>query len=63
MLYCGDDVGDLPAFECIAEMRAQGVDAFSVLVGPGNQALSDVADVAVDTPAALVDLLWEIATH
>lgn len=63
VLFCGDDVGDLPAFEYIVTLRNQGVDAFGVLVGPGNGALVQAADVRVDTPAQLVTLLRDAAAY
>lgn len=63
VLFCGDDVGDLPAFEYIATLRNQGVGAFGVLVGPGDAALVQAADVRVDTPAQLVGLLDDVAAY
>ena len=61
VLFCGDDVGDLPAFEIVASLHDDGMDAFGVLVGPGNAALVQAAHVRVATPDELAMLLHDIA--
>ncbi|HET7902175.1 MAG TPA: hypothetical protein VFL59_13395, partial [Candidatus Nanopelagicales bacterium] len=61
-LYLGDDLGDLPAFAAIRELRASGRTAYSVGVRSSDVAeLAGAADVEVDDPAAAVALLAELA--
>ena len=59
VLYAGDDVADLRAFEALDRLAERGVRTVKVAVHgretPG--ALSDAADVVVDGPAGLVTLL------
>jgi trehalose 6-phosphate phosphatase len=62
VLYLGDDLGDLPAFEQIRHLRAAGAVAYSVAVRSSRVAdLEGRADVDVDDPAAAVDLLRALA--
>jgi len=62
VLFAGDDAGDLPAFEAIAEFRAAGRPAWSVAVTSAEvPGLGDHADVVVDGPAGLLDLLLDIS--
>jgi len=59
VLYAGDDLGDLPAFAALAELRAAGTT--TVAVAAGTPELPDevraAADLVVDGPAGIVDLL------
>jgi len=59
VLYAGDDVADLRAFEALDRMAERGVDTVKVAVHGREtpEALSDAADVVVDGPAGLVTLL------
>jgi trehalose 6-phosphate phosphatase len=63
----GDDLGDLAAFEALAQRatRQPGFRAVRVAVRSGEspQALLDAADAVVDGPAALVALLAELAAE
>lgn len=62
-LFAGDDLGDLPAFAAIREMRAQGRRAWSVAVSSGEvAAVGAAAGLHVDGPAGLVDLLTALAS-
>lgn len=62
VLFAGDDVGDVPAFEAIAELRRHGLAAWSiVVVSPEVPGLVGHGDLAVDGPRALIDLLNRIA--
>ena len=63
LLFAGDDLGDLPAFALVDEMRAVGRPAVSVAV-TSDEAPQDVAAAAsrhVSSPAELVALLREFA--
>lgn len=58
VLFVGDDVGDLPAFATVGELRAQGTPAWSVAsASPEVPEVADAADVRVDGPAGVVTLL------
>ncbi|HEX9375119.1 MAG TPA: trehalose-phosphatase [Actinomycetota bacterium] len=62
-MYAGDDEADLEAFEELGRSAAFGVHAVRVAVaGPETpSALLDAADVTVDGPRALVELLRDLA--
>ena len=63
VLYAGDDVADVAAFSALAEARTRGLLTVAVAVmGPESpEALRDAADMVVEGPSALVDLLLELA--
>lgn len=62
VLYAGDDVGDLPAFEVIHRLRRDGLPAWSVgIVSADVPEVGERADVALDGPADLAVLLARIA--
>jgi trehalose 6-phosphate phosphatase len=61
--FVGDDTGDLPAFATLARLRAQRVDTLAVAVG-GPETPPDVleaADLVVDGPPGVLDLLQALA--
>jgi trehalose 6-phosphate phosphatase len=63
VLYCGDDLGDVPAFETVAELRADGLAGLAVCSGSAEvPALTKLADLVVDGPAGVVALLDGLAT-
>jgi trehalose 6-phosphate phosphatase len=59
VLFAGDDLGDLPAYDAVDELRAQGVHGVLVCSGSeeGPEELRARADVVVDGPAGVVELL------
>jgi trehalose 6-phosphate phosphatase len=58
VLYIGDDVGDGPAFETVAQMRGEGIAGLAVCSGSAEvPAVAELADLVVDGPAGVVDLL------
>jgi trehalose 6-phosphate phosphatase len=59
VLFAGDDLGDLPAYDAVDELRAQGVHGVLVCSGSeeGPEELRSRADVVVDGPAGVVELL------
>ncbi|KJS56841.1 trehalose phosphatase [Streptomyces rubellomurinus subsp. indigoferus] len=61
VLYAGDDLGDLAAFAAVEELRAQGLAGVLVCAGAVGDApvreLADRADVVVDGPEGVVELL------
>ena len=62
VLFAGDDVGDLPAFDAVEELRGQGVPGLTVCSSSdeGPPALRERADLVVDGPAGVVGLLCEL---
>lgn len=62
-LFAGDDLGDLEAFEAVAELRDQGLPTLLVCACSQEQsALLELADVAVKGPDGVLDLLRRL-TH
>lgn len=59
VLFAGDDLGDLPAYDAVDDLRAQGVAGVLVCSGSteGPAALRVRADVVVDGPPGVVELL------
>jgi trehalose 6-phosphate phosphatase len=59
VLYAGDDVADIRAFEALDRLAERGVHTLKVAVHGRETplALSDAADLVVDGPAGLVTLL------
>jgi len=59
VLYVGDDVGDLPAFAAVAELRARGVPGIAVCSDSAEApaALRAAADLVVAGPEGVVSLL------
>ena len=57
-LFAGDDLGDIEAFWAVASLRDQGMPGLLVCSGSQEQqALVELADVVVDGPAGVLDLL------
>lgn len=63
VMFAGDDVGDLPAFRAVDRLATQGIAALKVAVGGAEMPFEVMraADVVLDGPAALVELLHAIA--
>jgi len=62
VLFAGDDFGDLPAFDAVAELRADGIAGLRVCSASGERAeLVAHTDLAVDGPDGVVALLSELA--
>ncbi|HVX46187.1 MAG TPA: trehalose-phosphatase [Mycobacteriales bacterium] len=58
VLFGGDDVGDLPAFEFVAELRRDGRPGVTVCSASAEAPqIAELADVVVDGPAGIVALL------
>jgi trehalose 6-phosphate phosphatase len=59
VLYAGDDVGDVPAFEAVAELRRAGLPAWGVAAvsAEAPPTVTGAADVTVDGPAGVVAFL------
>jgi trehalose 6-phosphate phosphatase len=61
-LYCGDDLGDRPAFEAVRDLRAEGIPGLVVCSGSAEVTdLATEADLVVDGPAEVAALLTALA--
>jgi trehalose 6-phosphate phosphatase len=61
--FAGDDLGDLPALEAIAALRAEGAATLSIASG-GAETPPEVvraADVTVDGPDGVIEVLRQLA--
>ncbi|MFJ2832808.1 trehalose-phosphatase [Streptomyces sp. NPDC087263] len=64
VLYAGDDLGDLPAFAAVDKLRADGIPGLLVCSGSAEVAeLAERADLVVDGPAGVVQLLRALAAR
>lgn len=62
MVFVGDDLGDVEAFEAVADLRRRGMVGFLVCSGSQEQeALVDRSDVVVDGPDGVVAFLRQLA--
>jgi trehalose 6-phosphate phosphatase len=60
-VFCGDDLGDLEAFKAVAELRGKEFPGLLVCSGSEEQnALAELADVVVDGPDGVLELLREL---
>ncbi|MBB6173834.1 trehalose 6-phosphate phosphatase [Nocardiopsis mwathae] len=61
VLYAGDDLGDLAAFDAVAALRGAGVAGLTVCSGSDEvTALADRADLVVDGPPGVAALLGSL---
>jgi trehalose 6-phosphate phosphatase len=61
VVFCGDDLGDLEAFKAVEELRGQGLPGLLVCSESAEEnALADLADVVVDGPDGVLQLLREL---
>ena len=64
VLYCGDDLGDLPAFAAVRALRGTGVEGCTVASRSAEcPQVADAADLVVDGPEGVVALLLAIAVR
>jgi trehalose 6-phosphate phosphatase len=62
VMYCGDDLGDEPAFRAVAELRVLGIPGLAVCSGSTEvTTLAELADLVVDGPDGVVVLLDALA--
>jgi trehalose 6-phosphate phosphatase len=63
LMFVGDDLGDVKAFDAVADLRRGGMVGFLVCSGSDEQqALVDRADLVVDGPDGVMDLLHTFAS-
>jgi trehalose 6-phosphate phosphatase len=64
VLFCGDDLGDLPAFAAVRALRDAGVPGCAVASRSAEcPQVADAADLVVDGPEGVVALLDAIAVR
>ncbi len=62
VIFAGDDLGDLPAFAAVDELRLSGVDGLLICSASAEQdALVARADIVLDGPDAVATWLQELA--
>ncbi|MEU0491136.1 trehalose-phosphatase [Nocardiopsis sp. NPDC006139] len=62
VLYAGDDLGDLPAFDAVARLRADGLPGLTVCAASSEAArVVEAADLVVPGPAGLAEFLGSLA--
>jgi trehalose 6-phosphate phosphatase len=58
VMYIGDDLGDVPAFRAVAELRGEGIPGLAVCSGSTEvTSLAELSDLVVDGPDGVVALL------
>lgn len=64
VLFCGDDLGDLPAFAAVRELRARGIPGCAVASASAESPqVAAAADLVVDGPEGIVALLAALAAE
>ena len=64
VLFCGDDLGDLPAFAAVRALRADGIPGCAVAsASPESPQVAAAADLVVDGPEGIVALLAALAAE
>lgn len=62
VVYAGDDLGDIPAFEAVRDLRAQGLVGYALASASDEEgALTELADLVLPGPDAVVAWLSELA--
>jgi trehalose 6-phosphate phosphatase len=62
VLFGGDDLGDIPAFQAVARLRATGTPGLAVCSGSAEATgLAGYADLMVDGPAGIIALLSSLS--
>jgi trehalose 6-phosphate phosphatase len=58
VLFCGDDIGDVPAFSAVADLRGDGIPGVAVCSGSAETPeLAAASDLVVDGPAGVAAFL------
>jgi trehalose 6-phosphate phosphatase len=64
VLFCGDDLGDLPAFAAVRALRAQGIPGCTVASASAESPqVAAAADLVAEGPEGIVALLTAIAAE
>ncbi len=61
VVFVGDDLGDVPAFEAVRALRSEGLPALLVCSGSDEESrLRDLSDAVVDGPDGVMDFLRDL---
>ena len=64
VLFAGDDIGDIPAFEALAELRTDGIPAVGLVSdSPEVEGVRELADIVLPGPAAVVAWLQDLVAQ
>ena len=64
LIFAGDDLGDLAAFDAVDAWRATGGAGLLVCSGSDEvEVLAERADLVVDGPPGVLDLLRTLSAH
>lgn len=62
VIFAGDDLGDVPAFEAVGQLRAEGITGLLICSASAEQdALVALSDIVLDGPDAIATWLEELA--
>jgi trehalose 6-phosphate phosphatase len=62
VIFAGDDLGDLPAFRAVEQLRGEGVPGLLICSASHEEdALSELSDLVVDGPQGIADWLTRLA--
>jgi trehalose 6-phosphate phosphatase len=62
VIFAGDDLGDLPAFRAVEELRGEGVPGLLICSGSHEEdALIELSDLIVEGPEGIADWLTRLA--
>jgi trehalose 6-phosphate phosphatase len=62
VIFAGDDLGDLPAFRAVEQLRIEGTDGLLVCSASHEEdALTDISDVVLDGPSGVAAWLTALA--
>jgi trehalose 6-phosphate phosphatase len=62
VIFAGDDLGDLPAFHAVEQLRTEGVDGLLVCSASHEEdALTEMSDLILDGPAGVAEWLTRLA--
>jgi trehalose 6-phosphate phosphatase len=61
VVFVGDDLGDVPAFDAVRDLRAEGLPALLICSGSDEESrLRDLCDAVVDGPDGVMDFLGDL---
>ena len=64
VVFAGDDLGDLPAFEAVEQLRTEGSPGVLICsVSEEQDALAAHSDVVLDGPSGVAEWLTQLADH
>ncbi|GAA3616254.1 trehalose-phosphatase [Microlunatus ginsengisoli] len=64
VVFAGDDLGDLPAFRAVEQLRTEGVDGLLICSASHEEdALTEISDLVLDGPAGVAEWLSALAAR